>query len=71
MCAVRYFCENILLMLLGGIIVLPMLIGVTGIGLWEIITIYMMFLICACIGIFIALYLLLRFDTLAMLTKID
>lgn len=66
-----YFLENLLLYLLGCILVLPMLIGITGIGLANMLPICLLFLGCACIGIWVALALLVRFDTLALLTKID
>lgn len=68
---VSFFLENLILYLLGCIIVLPVLISITGIGIISMLSIYLLFLGCACIGIWGALLLLLRFDTLALLTKID
>lgn len=66
-----YFLENMILYLLGCVIVLPILIHITGIGLGNMLLIYLLFLGCAGIGIWGAILLLLRFDTLALLTKID
>ncbi len=71
LCAVSFFLETLLLYLLGCMIMLPMLIGMAGIGFVNMLFIYLLFLVCACIGILNALVLLLRFDTLALLTKID
>ena len=68
---VSFFLENLSLYLLGCIIILPILLHVTGIGLTEMLFIYILFLICACVGIWGALCFLLRFDTMALLTKID
>jgi hypothetical protein len=66
-----YLLENLLLYLTGCIFVLPMLVGVTGIGIVGMLPIFLLFLGCACIGIWVALVLLLCFDTLVLLTKID
>ena len=71
LCAASFFLETILLYLLGCIIVLPMLMGVAGIELVNMLILCLLFLACACIGIWGALILLSRFDTLALLTKID
>lgn len=68
---VSFFLENMILYLFGCIIVLPILIHITGIGISSMLSIYLLFLGCAGIGIWGALLLLLRFDTLALLTKID
>lgn len=68
---VSYFLENMILYLFGCIIVLPILLHITGIGISSMLSIYLLFLGCAGIGIWGALLLLLRFDTLALLTKLD
>lgn len=69
--SILYFLETLALYLAGCIFVFPLLISVTGIAVTNLITVYLLFLGCACIGICIALALLLRFDTIALLTKID
>lgn len=69
--AASYFLETMFLYLAGCILVLPMLMGVAGIGFANMMLIFLLFFICACIGIWVALLLLLRFDTIALLTKID
>ncbi|MBE5967446.1 MAG: ABC transporter permease [Lachnospiraceae bacterium] len=69
--AASYFLETMFLYLSGCILVLPMLMGVAGIGFANMMLIFLLFFICACIGIWVALLLLLRFDTIALLTKID
>lgn len=69
LCALRYFTENMILMLAGCSISLPVLllfVAPAGIA-----AIYLLFLACACVGSALALALLLRFDSLGLLTKID
>jgi len=53
------------------IVILIILIHITGIGIGSMLLIFLLFLGCAGIGIWGAILLLLRFDTLALLTKID
>lgn len=69
MCGLRYFAENMILMIAGCIIALPLLL--LTIGLAEMLLIYLLFFICAFIGIISALALLLRFDSMELLTKTD
>lgn len=69
--AASSFLETFLLYLGGCIFALPVLAGMAGVGISNMLPVCILFLGCACIGIWAALALLLRFDTLALLTKID
>ena len=69
--SILYFLETLALYLVGCIFIFPLLISVTGIAITNLLTVYLLFLGCACIGIWIALTLLLRFETIALLTKVD
>lgn len=66
-----FFLENLLLYLIGCIAILPILLYITEIGLLEMLYIYLLFIVCASIGIWSALGLLFRFNTLELLTRID
>ena len=57
--------------LLGCIIALPIMVGAAGITLPTALLIGGLFLACGLVGSMVALALLLRFDTLTLLTKVD
>ncbi len=57
--------------LLGCIIALPIMVGTAGITLPTALLICGLFLACGLVGSMVALALLLRFDTLTLLTKVD
>lgn len=69
--ACAYFLSTLLADAFGCLIAIPVLLLAAGLTLMQILTICGLFLLCACVGIWTALLFLLRFDTLALLTKID
>ena len=69
--AVSLFFENLLLYLVGCIVATPVLMGAVGVSGVSLLLINLIFLSGAGIGIGGALALLLRFDTLVLLTRID
>ena len=66
-----YFLGTFLADIIGCVIALPIMHFAVGIPFMHILAIIGLFLICASIGIVLALIFLLRFDALAMLTKVD
>lgn len=69
--AVSYFFGTLLADAVGCAIALLVLLLATGLAMTQILTILGLFLLCACAGVGLALLFLLRFDALALLTKID
>lgn len=69
--ALGYFLGTLLADVIGCVIALPVLYFAAGIPLAQILAIIGLFLICACVGIALALVFLLRFDAMSMLTKVD
>ncbi len=59
------------LSLLGCVIAFPVIVLAAGLPVFTALTICGIFLICSCVGTALALCLLLRFDTMALLTKVD
>ena len=53
------------------IVIVPIAATLTQVSLVKCLAVCGMFLVCAAVGIVLALILLLRFDTLALLTKTD
>lgn len=66
-----YFLGTLLANGMGCILALPVLLLVTGLGFTPLLLMIGLYLLCACGGTLLALGLLLRFDTLALLTKAD
>lgn len=69
--ALELFVEGLLLVLAGCVLAVPVLCASIGSGLWDGVAICLPFLGCSCLGIWIALFMLLRFDVLSLLTKMD
>ena len=69
--AAELFVENIILVFVGCILAVPILVIGIGTSLQEAVMICLLFLGCSCLGIWAALFMLLRFDTLSLLTKLD
>lgn len=69
--AIGYFLATLLADIIGCIIALPVMYFLAGIAITQVLVIIALFLFCSGIGITFALIFLLRFDTLAMLTKLD
>lgn len=66
-----HFLGILLMDFIGCVIALPVMYFVAGIAAGQIVVVLGLFLLCACVGTAAALMCLLRFDTLALLTKID
>lgn len=69
--ALSYFLGTLLADAVGCAAALPVLLAAAGLTVTQALSILGMFLICACVGIWLALVFLLRFDTLSLLTKVD
>lgn len=65
------FFSTLLTYLAGCIVIVPIAATLTQVSLVKCLAVCGMFLVCAAVGIVLALILLLRFDTLALLTKTD
>lgn len=57
--------------LIGCILALPFMVTAAGISVLNALLICLLFLLCACAGTSLALRLLLRFEPIALLTKVD
>ena len=55
----------------GCAVAVPILLCTAGLALGQILTICELYLASSCVGVLLALILLLRFDALELLTKID
>ena len=55
----------------GCAVAVPILLCTAGLALGQILTICGLYLASSCVGVLLALILLLRFDALELLTKID
>lgn len=66
-----YLASILILYAIGCIAALPWILLFSGIGLAGTATLSGLFLCCGCIGAFLALVLLLRFDPMELLTKVD
>ena len=55
----------------GCAVAVPILLCTAGLALAQILTICGLYLASSCVGVLLALILLLRFDALELLTKID
>lgn len=66
-----YFCGTLSADVLGGVIALPVVFAVTGLSWLTLLTVFIVFLLCAALGTGAALLLILRFDALRLLTRTD
>lgn len=69
--AAQLFVEEMLLVLAGCVLAVPILSVAVGTGWRESVMACLPFLGCSCLGIWVAILMLLRFDTLSLLTKVD
>lgn len=69
--AAQLFVEEMLLVLAGCVLAVPILSIAVGTGWRESVMACLPFLGCSCLGIWVAILMLLRFDTLSLLTKVD
>lgn len=69
--ALTYFLVHLLLTAAGCVLALPVMLAVSEMRLAALLAVDGIFLGCACIGVGLALCQLLRFDALALLTKLD
>lgn len=69
--ALSQFFSVLALSLLGCVIAFPVMVLAAGLSLFTVLTICGIFLICSCAGTALALCFLLRFDAMALLTKVD
>lgn len=69
--ALSHFMSTELAYLGGCMMILPETVLLAGVPLWQGLAICGIFLLCAAMGVALALMLLLRFDTLELLTKTD
>lgn len=66
-----HFCAALLTQLLGGCLAVAPLVLSMGLSFGDSLQILAAYLLCACAGTALALFRLLRFDTLTLLTKND
>lgn len=71
MSAFSYFLSTILADFTGSVIAFIMLATISALSVSQILIIIGLFMICAVVGVCLALLMLLRFDTLILLTKVD
>lgn len=70
-CAGVYFSSTMLLSIAACGMILPVMIRFTAVPLTYILIVCGLYLVCAAVGTGLALLFLLRFDTLALLAKVD
>lgn len=66
-----HFADTMLAYLAGCVTMVPAAVWLAGLSIWESMAVCGIFSVCAGIGVVMALVMLLRFDTLALLTKTD